>query len=175
MSIGDHRLLEPHHRHQHRLPVLSVVFLFLPIDDSLLLFVELACFSDLLLDQIVIDTLLDEVRLVSVIFVTKAHDFLHFLIAPVVVRSGNQRRLAVIHGETLVHVSALSYLLLVVFVFIFILVTSERADSWRPEEDSQDVLVATPALSLLIGDDLPLGHARQHMLHAQVPLDDELT
>ena len=65
-------------------------------------------------------------------------------------------------------------LILIEFSYIRLLDLRKLADSWRPEEQSQDVLTADPTLIFQIGLDYPLSWARHKLFEPQVPCNDTL-
>ena len=93
----------------------------------------------------------------------KLDDLLHLLIVPVIEASAYQRCLAIVRWKALISVPKRLDLLLVVLDLLFILLASKRPDAWRPKEDSQYVLIASPAIRFLVRFYGPLGLGWQYV------------
>ena len=61
-----------------------------------------------------------------------------------------------------------------VFFNLWISDRTKLSDSWRPDEEGQDVLTADPTLSFVFCDDGPLACSRDHLFVPQVSCDDAL-
>ena len=91
---------------------------------------------------------------------------MHLLIVPVIEAPRDQRCLAIVHRQALLIVSLLPDCLLVILDLLSVFLTSDCADARCPQENGEDVRVATPALSLFVGLHLPLAHTAHDVPHA---------
>lgn len=118
----------------------------------------------------IIDSLLDEVRLVLVILFAELDHIAHRFWLPV-------REVAVDVGYACVvrwrwhrlldHIE----LFRVMLDHFFVLLCGKHTDSWSPDKDSHDVAAADPAVILRARADLPLCLAWHYLFVAELSLD----
>ena len=102
------------------------------------------------------------------------NDLVHLLVTPRSEGRGNEGCPARVETLILIVISHTSHLLSVVLHLPLLLLARQGSNPWRPQEQSQNVLAASPAFSFLVRGDLPLPRTWHHMLKSQLPCDNHL-
>ena len=129
--------------------------------------------SDVRSNDLLVDALLDKIRLQRVMLDAVRYNLLHSDWLPV--REGAidvwcAIMLARLHQPVR---SLLVNLFFVVGAELWILLPGYLPNPRRPNEHCHDIVAADPALVLLIREDTPLRHAWQQSLVPELPLDDQ--
>ena len=102
------------------------------------------------------------------------NDLVHLLVAPRSEGGGDEGCAARVELQILISIPHTRHLLSVVLHLPLVLLACQGSNPWRPQEQSQNVLTAPPALSFLVRGDLPLPRTWHHMLKSQLPCDNHL-
>ena len=122
----------------------------------------------------IFDRLLEEIRCIEIVHLAEGYNFSHGNIVPVSEGADNMRDVTCLNRlEIWNMISKMINGMLVVGYDFWVLNFRKLGDSWCPEEESQDMLAAIPALGVLICTNIPLPGHRYQVFEAQMPLDDE--
>jgi hypothetical protein len=174
LVVGDRGLLERNQRKDHLGPVFSVIRSSVFLQDIDFLVVKRITVSILgtrLTDELGINQLLDEVRLVGVVIQAVVDHVHHLLPLPVIEHATDVRDFVRLQHKVILFASFDGVCVVLDLALIFDL--CKLADTWSPYEKRKSPLTAHKALILGLSEYSPLRRPFHQAREAQLPRNDK--